>query len=106
MNLHQDELPAGLKVSVIVSEDASSYVHTCTFESIVGDYTKLNNTLTNNMPSARVITTFNQGSEITWPVANDQATGLWYGPNANWSIFNQSGQAMLQDRKYNVLVVE
>jgi len=106
MNLHQDELPAGLKVSVIVSEDASSYVHTCTFESIVGDYTKLNNTLTDNKPSARVITTFNQGSEITWPVANDQVTGLWYGPNANWSIFNQSGQAMLQDRKYNVLVVE
>jgi PKD repeat protein len=106
MHLHQAELPANLKVNVIISEQSNSYTHTCTFESIVGDYSKLDHTLTNNKPTALVFTTFNQGSEITWPVPNDLPTGLWYGPNANWSIYNQSGDTMGQDRKYNVLVVQ
>lgn len=106
MQLHQAELPADLKINVIISEDSNSFTHICSFESIVGDYSRLDNVLTNNKPTALVITTFNQGAEITWPVPNDQPTGLWYGPNANWSIYNQNGDAMLQDRKYNVLVVQ
>jgi hypothetical protein len=102
-------LPPNASFNVLVLVPASDiFVHTATAGNSAGDYTSLDNALTNGHPNAIVFTTpnFNPGGGAG--VYSDYNIGVWYdnilGSN-QWAVFNQDGATPIDaGTAFNVLV--
>jgi PKD repeat protein len=107
INLDQSPLPVDLKFNVIVSENNNtSFIHTSTASSVISDYTLIGHALTDEKPEAKILCTFNQGTNAS-PIGNPRLTGLWYSSSPKkWTIFNENFEGMPQNAKYNILVLE
>lgn len=107
INLDQANLPVGLKLNVIVSEDdQESMIHTTTSTSIVSDYSMMDDPRTNGKSTAKLFITSNQGTSDT-AIPNPRMTGIWYrASQSKWTVFNENSAAMPQGAKFNVLVIE
>ncbi len=81
---------------------ATIYVHTTTSANTSGDYTLLDNTVTNNNPNALVFVTvdFTGGAATNF---DNHQTGVWYDFwEGKWSIFNEDQAAMPIGASFNV----
>jgi PKD repeat protein len=106
-NLDKVNLPVGLKFHVIVSTDnARSFVHTSATSSITLDYTAFDDVKTNNKPNRKIFVMSNQGTSDA-AFSNPRLTGVWYKSSASkWTVFNENGDEMQPDVRYNVLSID
>ena len=77
---------------------AKIYVHIATSSNSAGDYTDLDNNVTNNNPNAIVFVTPNWAPH---QVYDKSPIGVWYH-SGHWSIFNQNLSAIPHGAAFNV----
>lgn len=82
---------------------ASIYVHTATSANTSGDYTLLDNPVTNNNPNALVFITANWNPGGSYGGFDGRNAGVWYDARAGkWGIFNEDGSSMPTGASFNV----
>ncbi len=87
-------------------EDASSFVHTAAAGTITGNFTVIDNPLTNGLPGAllRVTQNFNPGGGGGF--YNNHVIGVFYSLSTlKWNIFNQDIAAMPVGASFNITVL-
>ncbi len=77
---------------------AKVYIHIATASNSAGDYTDLDNNVTNNNPNAVVFVTPNWAP---YHVYDNSPIGVWYH-GGHWSIFNQNLSAIPHGAAFNV----
>jgi hypothetical protein len=83
---------------------AGVFVHTATAGNSAGDFTKIDNPLTNGNPNAIVFVTPNYNPGGACPcMHNNHPIGVYYN-GSQWAIFNQDHAAIPVDAAFNVLV--
>jgi hypothetical protein len=80
------------------------FVQHATPGTIQGDYTIIDNTLTNGNPNAIVMVTQNWNPGGGDGVYNNHPVGVWYD-GAYWAIFNEDGADMKPQASFNVAVL-
>jgi hypothetical protein len=80
------------------------YVHRATAANSTGDYTTLDNALTNGKPNAIVFFTPNWNPGGSGATYNNRNTGIWY-TGSRWAIFNQDLQAVPVNAAFNIVVL-
>ncbi len=84
---------------------AAKFVHTASGGNTTGNYTNINNSLTNDNPNSLVFITANWNPGGSGGTYNNAATGVWYNTSkSKWSIFNQNIAAMPISAAFNVLI--
>ena len=103
-NQDKTAIPHGASFNVYaISRDVyGTSLHVASGLNSSGDYTDLNNRVTNNNPDAIVFVTPNWAP---YQVYNNHNTGVWYH-NGRWSIFNQDRTAMPNRAAFNVLAFD
>ncbi|MCL4487232.1 MAG: hypothetical protein M1570_03765 [Chloroflexi bacterium] len=100
-------MPVGAAFNVLVAPlNTAVFVQTATAGNSAGDYTDIDNPLSNGNPNAVVMATpdYNPGGRPTG-VYDDHSIGVWYNDTTNkWSIFNQDHTAIPLGAAFNVLV--
>lgn len=107
VNMSKVTLPAGVKFNVVVwPNNDESFVHTTSVSTIVADYTMMDDASLNFKPTLKVFTTPNLGTDAG-SVINPRQTGVWYRVSQDkWTVINESGQAMPQGARFNILAFE
>jgi hypothetical protein len=77
------------------------YVHRATAANSVGNWTILNNPVTNNNPNAIVFVTPNWNPGGVGGVYDNHAIGVWY-TGTRWAIFNQDLTPIPNGASFNV----
>jgi hypothetical protein len=86
-------------------EDSTVFFHEATTANTSGNYTLIDNPLTNNNPDATVFVTQNWNPPGEAGVYNNHVVGVWYSTiDQKWSVFNQDGAAMPDGASFNILV--
>jgi hypothetical protein len=86
-------------------EDSTVFLHEATAANTSGNYTLIDNPLTNNDPNATVFVTQNWNPAGEAGVYNKHVIGVWYSTTQQkWSVFNQAGAAMPDGASFNILV--
>jgi hypothetical protein len=97
-------IPVNAAFNVLVLVPVSDiFVHTATAGNSAGDYTKIDNALTNSHPNAIVFTTPNWNPGGVGGTYNNRNIGVWY-TGSQWAIFNQNITAIPVNAAFNVLV--
>ena len=97
-------MPVNAAFNVLVLVPASDiFVHTATAGNSAGDYTKIDNALTNGNPNAIVFTTPNWNPGGVGGVYDNHNIGVWYD-GSQWAIFNQNLRAIPVNAAFNVFV--
>jgi len=88
------------------SVPGSNFVHTTAVSNVAGDYTVLDNPLTNNNPNANILAIHNSNPGGGSGGFHNYVVGVWYKPSSGkWNIFNEDGSsAMPTAVPFNVLV--
>ena len=94
---------AAFNVAVLTA-GAGVFVHTATTGNRTGDYTTIDNALTNDHPNAIVFVTPNWNPGGIGGTYDDHNIGVWY-TGSKWAIFNQDLTAIPVDAAFNVLVL-
>ncbi len=96
---------AGLSFNVLVVPSGSSdaFTVTTTTANVVGDSAYIDNSATNEMPSAILQETPNGNPGGGGIAYNDHVTGVWYD-GVQWAVFNEDDAAMPTQVAFNVLV--
>lgn len=82
------------------------YVHTATSANTIGDYTLLDNPVSNGNPNAIVFATANWNPGGTYTGFDNHQIGVWYDSwAAKWSIFNEDTASMPVGASFNVYVL-
>lgn len=97
----------GTRYNVFIDDnDGSSFTHVASLASISGDLTSLDYATLNANPNLKLIITPSQGTSAT-PVLNPRAPGAWYDAvNSKWTVFNQNGDEMPFNSRYNVYATQ
>jgi hypothetical protein len=100
-------MPAGAAFNVtILTAGTGIFVHTATAGNSAGDYTNIDNPLTNGNPNAIVFVTPNRDPGGVGGTPNNHNIGVWYNSTASkWAIFNQDLTAIPVNAAFNVLVL-
>jgi hypothetical protein len=98
-------LTASFNVFVLTA-GAGVFVHTATAGNSAGDYTKIDNPLTNGNPNAIVFATPNWNPGGVGATYENHNIGVYYNTLAGkWAIFNQDHAAIPVNAAFNVLVL-
>jgi hypothetical protein len=102
-------MPAGEAYNVLVvppnKVGTSVFVQTSTTANTAGDFTLINNPLTNGQPAVRLEVTQNWDPGGVGGVYNNHNIGVWYDSAASeWGVFNEDLAAMPVGVSFNVLV--
>ena len=98
-------MPVGAAFNIwIPPVDASTFVHTATIANTIGNWTVIDNPLTNGNPDAVLRVTQNFNPSGVEGVYNNHKIGVWYD-GANWAVFNQDLVAMPDSASFNVTVL-
>lgn len=82
------------------------YAHTATSANTSGDYTLIDNPVSNNNPNAIVFATANWNPGGTYTGFDNHQVGVWYDAFAGkWGIFNEDATAMPVGASFNVYVL-
>jgi hypothetical protein len=104
---NQDSLAMPLNASfnvLVLVPSSDIFVHKATAGNSAGDYTKIDNALTNGHPNAIVFTTPNYNPGGIGGMYSDYNIGVWYD-GSQWAIFNQDEvTAIPAGTAFNVLV--
>jgi hypothetical protein len=98
-------VPVNAAFNVLVLVPASDiFVHTATATNSGGDWTKIDNALTNGHPNAIVFVTpnFNPGGGAG--TTDPHPLGVYYNTASQWAIFNQDIAVIPVNAAFNVLV--
>ena len=90
---------ASFNVYAVTRNVYGTSLHIAVRSNSAGDYTNLNNRVTNNNPKAIVFITANWAP---YDVYNNHNTGVWFH-NGRWSIFNQDYAPIPNRAAFNVL---
>ena len=105
---NQDHVAMPLNASFnvfVLTAGADVFVHTATAGNSAGDYTTIDNALTNGNPNAIVFVTPNLNPGGVFGVYENHNIGVYYNSAANrWRIFNQDIVAVPANTSFNVLV--
>jgi hypothetical protein len=94
---------ASFNVSILTA-GAGVFVHTATAGNSAGDYTTIDNPLTNGNPNAIVFVTPNYNPGGVGGIYDKHSIGVWYD-GSKWAIFNQDTTAMPVNASFNVLLL-
>jgi PKD repeat protein len=96
----RDTVAHDTTMTIVINETPfQASTHVVTAANVTGyNFTYLNNSLTDNIPSKIIVVTPVLGKR------NPSALGVWY--NGKWSIFNQDLTNMQVDDKYTVVVTD
>lgn len=84
---------------------SSVFVQTSTSANTAGDYTLINNPLTNGQPNAKLLVTQDWNPGGTGGAYNPHNVGVWYDSAAGkWGIFNEDLASMPIGVSFNVMV--
>jgi hypothetical protein len=99
-------MPLNAAFNVLVLVPASDiFVHTATAGSSAGNYTTIDNALTNSHPNAIAFTTPNWNPGGVGGTYDNHNIGVWYNSTTSqWAIFNQDIAAIPVNAAFNVLV--
>ncbi|MEE9362776.1 MAG: hypothetical protein V3U92_09275 [Cellulophaga sp.] len=101
-NQNLNEIPANAQFNVLVlpADSENAFIHTTNSSNISGHITYIDSEFTNNKPGALIYITQNFGKY------NTSSVGVWYSSNS-WSIYNEDiSQAMPEETKFNILVLD
>ncbi len=93
---------ASFNVYAVTRDVYGTSLHIANTSNSIGDYTDLNNSVTNNNPKAVVFITANWAP---YHVYNNHNTGVWFH-NGRWSIFNQDYAPIPSRAAFNVLAFD
>jgi hypothetical protein len=83
----------------------TAFVQTATSENTAGDFTLINNSGTNNNPSAKIQVTQDWNPGGSGSTYNPHDIGVWYDTSAKeWGIFNEDLASMTVGAAFNVLI--
>ncbi len=103
-NQDHTAIPVNAAFNVLVLVPSSDiFVHTATVDNSAGDYTNIDNALTNGHSNAIVFTTPNWNPGGVGGTYNNRNIGVWYN-GSQWAIFNQNIDPMPANAAFNVLV--
>jgi len=86
-------------------EDSTVFFHEATAANTSGNYTLIDNPLTNNNPNATVFVTQNWNPPGEAGVYNVHVVGMWYSIiQQKWSVFNQDSAALPEGASFNIFV--
>ncbi len=98
-------VPAGATFEVRVPQASTAFVHHADLLNTAGNYTYLDNRLTNGKPDAVVSVTQNWNPGGGGGVYNDHPVGISYdAEREKWKIYNEDGSAMPEGAAFNVTV--
>ena len=105
LNQNVGAMPANASFNVFVlTAGAGVFVHTATAGNSAGDYTTIDNALTNGNPNAIVFVTPNWNPGGVGATYENHNIGVFYS-SGKWRIFNQDITAVPVNAAFNVLVL-
>lgn len=97
---------SGAHPALASGSGATLYAHTATSANTNGDYTLLDNPVSNNNPNAFVFATANWNPNGTYTGFDSHQTGVWYDRSAGkWGIFNEDTTSMPVGASFNVYIL-
>ena len=103
-NRYSTDMPAGRTFNVLVpTTGTDAFFHKATTANIHGNWTEINNPLTNNNPNAILFVTQNWNPGGVGGTSNNHPIGVWY-TGSKWAIFNQDLANIPEGAAFNVLV--
>ncbi len=102
-------MPANEAFNVLVvpknEVGTSVFVHAASSSNITGDYTLINNSMTNGKPGVQIQVTQDWNPGGKGGTYNAHPIGVFYNTTAKkWAIFNEDGAAMTVGAAFNVMV--
>lgn len=99
-------LLVGARPAFAGGSGAYLYAHTATGANTLGDFTLLDNPVSNNNPNALVFVTANWNPGGTYTGFDSHLVGVWYDSAASkWGIFNEDGTSMPVGASFNIYVL-
>ena len=98
-------VPAGTTFEVEVPPASTKFVHEADLLNTAGNYTYLDDRLTNGKPDAALSVTQNWNPGGGRGVYNDHPVGTTYDTKVEkWAVFNEDGKSMPEGAAFNVAV--
>jgi hypothetical protein len=98
-------VPAGTTFEVNVPEASAKFVHEADLLNTAGNYTYLDDPLTNGKPDATLSVTQNWNPGGGRGVYNDHPVGVEYDPEVEkWAVYNRDGKTIPEGAAFNVAV--
>jgi hypothetical protein len=105
-NQDRSPIPAGTAFEVVVAEDATGFIHRAGPLNTAGNYTYLDDPLTNGKPDATLSVTQNWNPGGGRGVYNDHLIEAVYDTNLKqWAIVNRDGAAIPRGAAFNVAIL-
>jgi hypothetical protein len=102
-NQDRTAVSAGTNFEVVVPPSSAKFVHQADLSNTVGNYTYLDNRLTNGKPDATLSVTQNWNPGGGRGVYNDHQVGVLYDAKVEkWAVYNRDGASMPQGVAFNV----
>lgn len=96
----------GARPAFASGSGAYLYAHTATSANTAGDYTLIDNPVSNGNPNAIVFVTANWNPGGTYTGFDNHQVGVWYDAWAGkWGIFNEDATSMPVGASFNVYVL-
>jgi hypothetical protein len=104
-NQNRSPIPAGTAFEVVLAEDATGFTHRAGTLNTAGNYTYLDDPLTNGKPDATLSVTQNWNPGGGRGVYNDHPVGVEYDPEVEkWAVYNRDGKTIPEGAAFNVAV--
>ena len=105
-NQDQTAVPVEAAFNVhIPVEDSTVFIHEAIAANISGNYTIIDNPLTNGNPDVTLFVTQNYNPPGESGIYNRHVVGVWYhAVGSKWSVFNEDGGVMPEGASFNLLV--
>jgi hypothetical protein len=104
-NQDRAAVPAGATFRVEVPQPSATFVHHANLLNTVGNYTYLDNQLTNGEPEAVLSVTQNWNPGGGRGVYNDHPVGTVYDADVKrWAVYNRDGASMPKGAAFNIAV--
>jgi hypothetical protein len=104
-NQDRAAVPEGATFRVEVRQPSETFVHRADLLNTVGNYTYLDNRLTNGEPEAVLSVTQNWNPGGGRGVYNDHPVGTVYDADVNrWAVYNRDGASMPKGAAFNIAV--
>jgi len=102
-NQDRAPVPAGTSFEVVVPQASSAFVHEAGISNTAGNYTYLDNRLTNGKPDAVLTVTQNWNPGGGRGVYNDHPVGVLYDAKVEkWAVYNRDGTSIPKGAVFNI----
>ena len=92
------------KITAPPENSGRHFIHVATASNSLANYTKIDNSNTNDNPDAKLFITHNYYGSGTG-IYNNHPSGLWYN-GSQWTIFSEDVTPIPENSSYNILVAD